>query len=95
LLGDIEQFGADAAALHSRKHVKLLDPAVTESDDPAQYIGIEASPHAARREDTLAVEPAVIVPRMQPSEPGHRMVECSPVNLRRRVHIGERELPEH
>ncbi|MCW1990418.1 hypothetical protein ABIE85_002545 [Bradyrhizobium diazoefficiens] len=94
-LGDIEELGADTAALSYRKHVELLDPAVAEGDDAAQHTVVEASPHTARRKDTLAIEPAVFVLRMQPDEPRHSPVKRHPMDLRGRAHIGERELPEH
>lgn len=90
-LGDIEEFGAEAAALRCGTDVELLDPAVTERDNPAQLVAVETSPDAAGRKDTLAVEPAVLVRRVQPDKPRHRLVERDSVDLGRRDHVGERE----
>jgi hypothetical protein len=43
----------------------------------------------------LAIEPAILLRRVQPDEPRHRLVKRDPMDLRGRPHIGERELPQH
>ncbi|SDI84483.1 hypothetical protein SAMN05216338_103197 [Bradyrhizobium sp. Rc2d] len=49
LFGNVKEFGTDTTTLGNRKHVELLDPALTECNDPAEHFVVEASPHAACR----------------------------------------------
>jgi hypothetical protein len=94
LLCDLEQRTADPAALCSRQHIKLLDPVVAKGNHAAHRRALEPTPQGATDKHPLAIEPAILLRRMQPCEPRQRMVERRAMHARGGIHVRQREPSE-